>query len=902
MLLAVAADKFRSSKEPPCYEVLPLGTALERRWESDAHCVGYLLPGHTIQPASGGPQRQGRLLKIDPGAAALATVLMDFDNPGHALWTDGLRAEALELWPKLRAQFPGCGIYSTNKGWRLVLPLRPHVPVARGDLTMAYYLGMCLRLGAKPDLQCRDWTRHFRMPFVLREGQPTVPWHLELPTATFRAPRLQDLDAIPRAKRVPSGPRVSVPFAEALPAQHAELVARLGAAMRDLESGWHEAYLALAGALLKRGIHPGEVPALVEAVAHAEGSIKPDGHRRSAEDTCRRFLNREGVTGERTLQQDFPSVWRAISTEPRVTLPGSAQEAATRIAAILRAPGDGVTIVQAPCGTGKTRATEDVFLERLALPRTAGKSVLSVPRHDLALQVMGHLTARGAPVRRLYSPLSVIQPDGRHACIHAAIAGPLAEAGQSVQKLFCPTCEVAGTCQVKDGADGPTSARIVVGTHARLPELVQEAGLGLLVVDEPPPGFVHRTLTTAELAQAGMTMVHLRPFQPSYTAPMVAAFEALASFDGVKVPVASFFPRGQPFVEGGSAPPLRKEARAQLRQRTMAAMSIAAASRLCMEVWQAIPNGTVEVDEASGALALIYDHEGMRAVCRKDGPSVALDANGHLRLPEIRQLAGYEPRYMVFEARDGGRVVREILFTRQARRAHWLSHHQVDRTSSLLRFVKQAVNWTHPYTGAQVAVITWKILHDLFRAVLAEADEWPDLAREIEPWRGAKFGYYGALTGMDTMKDADVLVTLGDPFPNVGQVRRHATRLQADERRMLEAEAAAQLEQAHGRLRTPHRTREARCLHVGSVVPTGEGWEGARMYTRDIQIVNESSRIVWSNLCRLHETYGTLQGVSVLLGVSVSTVRDLMKGRRSISAALARRVEVLITELEKGKS
>ncbi|WP_437498241.1 hypothetical protein [Sorangium sp. So ce1099] len=48
-----------------------------------------------------------------------------------------------------------------------------------------------------------------------------------------------------------------------------------------------------------------------------------------------------------------------------------------------------------------------------------------------------------------------------------------------------------------------------------------------------------------------------------------------------------------------------------------------------------------------------------------------------------------------------------------------------------------------------------------------------------------------------------------------------------DWERRYEALCAAELEQAHGRLRTVHRTRPARMLHVGNVVPGG--WRDAEV-------------------------------------------------------------------------
>jgi hypothetical protein len=92
-------------------------------------------------------------------------------------------------------------------------------------------------------------------------------------------------------------------------------------------------------------------------------------------------------------------------------------------------------------------------------------------------------------------------------------------------------------------------------------------------------------------------------------------------------------------------------------------------------------------------------------------------------------------------------------------------------------------------------------------------------------------GHYGAVRGLNAMAHVDCLATLGDPWPNLGQVARDMEYLDmsdlSDAR--MEALCRAELEQAHGRLRTVHRTRPGRALHVGRVLPGGSGWCDGRV-------------------------------------------------------------------------
>ena len=83
------------------------------------------------------------------------------------------------------------------------------------------------------------------------------------------------------------------------------------------------------------------------------------------------------------------------------------------------------------------------------------------------------------------------------------------------------------------------------------------------------------------------------------------------------------------------------------------------------------------------------------------------------------------------------------------------------------------------------------------------------------------------------MAGVDQLVTLGDPWANLDEVKHACSYLGLpDWEERYEAMCRAELEQAHGRLRTIHRTRPGRALHVGAVVPGGPGWEAEHVTLR----------------------------------------------------------------------
>ena len=79
-------------------------------------------------------------------------------------------------------------------------------------------------------------------------------------------------------------------------------------------------------------------------------------------------------------------------------------------------------------------------------------------------------------------------------------------------------------------------------------------------------------------------------------------------------------------------------------------------------------------------------------------------------------------------------------------------------------------------------------------------------------------GHYGAQRGLDTWAGADVLVTLGDPWPDLGAARAEALALGLDPNAWARDKARAELLQAWGRARAVHRTTPVLILHLGARV------------------------------------------------------------------------------------
>lgn len=156
-------------------EVLPLRAALERRWATDAHLVTYV-----VHDGAGAPvQRQVRLVKgelADVRAHGLAVLhyvrMADVDTIPHDthLTADQL-ADIVH-----RAEGRGLAIYPTTKGFRVVASYETAVTPETHEHHLPEFLARLVGIfgdGYQVDDNCRDWTRVFRLPRVVRADEQT---------------------------------------------------------------------------------------------------------------------------------------------------------------------------------------------------------------------------------------------------------------------------------------------------------------------------------------------------------------------------------------------------------------------------------------------------------------------------------------------------------------------------------------------------------------------------------------------------------------------------------------------------------------------------------------------------------------------------------------------------------
>lgn len=938
-LVAVAPDKFTPGYPKKGFlvrhRVMPLEEALSRTYGTDAHLVAYVV-GDNPYPFQPRIKKEGLADFFLP--VRLTTFFVDVDNPGHGDWTPELIETARVQWntlPILRTS----GVYHTAHGRRIVQPLAEPILVDRAELYLRRYLFELEAAGLPVDWSCKDWTRHFRLPTVRRNGRP------------FRTPfmdlsRMRPIEVEPIAWEPPpetvantwsksATPPPDPVWTTSLPdlyRPHVEAIARV--IRSDVSQRWHDMYLALSGALARR-VPVEHVPEMVRAIATAAGSEKPESHTQSARDTVRRYKMRLTCTGFSELQREWPAVAEALA---EVTARGfeararslasvpvevmSIAEATAGIETVLRSAPDGLSLVKASCGVGKTRTAVSVAAERsmkkhvsdkalgLRAP-TQSKTSISVDKNALAIQVTSDLRAQGIPVRRVFGPLSVVDDEGKPVCRYHEVAEPLVAGGQSIQWEFCQgrgqrKCEHFNKCTARDGEDGPHDARVTVGSHAMIGALNGAAGsTGLLVIDEPPVVLETIFLSPNDI---NVAIECITAFDYKYASALTPVLHAVRDWSDPSLTFVDItdtieMPMGLP-----KCPPIRPEHMHTAKRSFARALQLGAASKVMGTLHRAM---TSEVEFAirlvehgrdkEKTIVMTAPREALQDALRREGAVVVMDANAELHRPIYTKIVDYEPPIHVFEVADGAPIERTLLRCGSATRKGWMSHGRLVLDTGVVNALRAVFDWA----SGKLALITFHVLEVALRAALGASveAEWANLNQTekglaeakaalgpiVQAYKGTiVLGHYGGVRGLNTMADADCLATLGDPWPNLGEVEHDVAflGLEGGWEPRLEALCRAEIEQSHGRLRTVHRTRPGRALHVGNVLPSGYGWSMGKVTFKNMATgpAPTVSTVSAEELRSIVEKLGGVRATARALGCNHTTVMRYLNGRGVPSA------------------
>ncbi len=597
----------------------------------------------------------------------------------------------------------------------------------------------------------------------------------------------------------------------------------------------------------------------------------------------------------------------------------------------------GVVLIAAPPGVGKTTAVvaRARALPAIGLRAAPGSRIgISAPTHRLARQI-----ATKVPALHLFSPASHLT-NGEPTCVYAESARHLAAGRQSTVLEFCEgrrksPCEYLDTCQARPGREGNPHANMVVGVHALVRQIRATIGsAGTLVVDEPGDATFSVRVELDEIETARRYLDSFAPTYAAKVAPALYAWEAwvreIAPVDGPLTTMREAIRASvdaipdEILAEAGIDP--AADLRDAVIDQLVGAIPPDAHRDVPPLVWSAVlyakrnPARADELGRASAQLDLLRRgvisepafavrvhtdriasvvglNDDLLEALAHEGPVVILDANAALHAPAIAKVFGAEPVLHEIFVRDSAPIERVILACGTANRSNWIPRGAPNWEAGILSALRHVVAWlnenpeTHRVGLIVPAVIEAALVYalDPSKPVLPA---WklgkPKLARAAELLRPILADYpgeirtahYGGLEGLDFLADCDATVTLLDPRPNLADVGDQAEYLGLDRDGRLDALAAAELEQAHGRLRTIHRTRPGRQLHVGAVVP--HGWREVEV--RRLSIGRPPKRAEMSAE-EFREARGamTQEEIAMILKCSVAVVKNIEAGRRPVS-------------------
>jgi hypothetical protein len=157
-------------------EHVPISEAIAREWEHDAHLTMYAAcddQGTAVFPRINkrGSSFVGDLL-AQGGRVACSVLIFDHDLPEKAEWTEDGLGEFVRFIAESDFHLPTYW-YTTLHGSRFVYVLDEPVSHAEAEGLMLGIMRDALAEGLELDTACKDWTRLFRLPRVLRDGTRT---------------------------------------------------------------------------------------------------------------------------------------------------------------------------------------------------------------------------------------------------------------------------------------------------------------------------------------------------------------------------------------------------------------------------------------------------------------------------------------------------------------------------------------------------------------------------------------------------------------------------------------------------------------------------------------------------------------------------------------------------------
>jgi len=740
----------------------------------------------------------------------------------------------------------------------------------------------------------------------------------------------------------------------------ASLVSDLAVEVAQIPDGKHGVYMAIAGALLGKGVSDAELIAIVAEVATRCRDPKAQKRIADARSSIRRFRAGEDTTGLTTLRREWARVAMVIARQfpttdaiPLIQHGGDASEellplteSTAKIVDLVRRLAESseprLEVLKVPMGTGKTT----IALETLLRANT--KVAVAHPTNRVAVEQFARLQLFDpSAVARRFGVLALIDERGKPVCRMASTVEILQPSGVPVPQKICVRCVHRENCRAVAGVEGPGNARILLGTHALTKVLADhvEKG-GVLVLDEMPPLTTHAEISPTELREAASCLAAVFPAAITRIAELVlhllaagGAFQTSNVLNAIEQAVAGWgegevkqrlieahmFAHGtDDALDASDAPePLEVNTEGTLGQQVVAlfvatlarwphhrvppmnshtaralatgrnddlARRVAMASRTLALLQRALnPANELKMIayRENGGLAVTLPNEALVDALTRCRKVLVLDASASRGA--IQRIASSRATLHAWTIPDGAPVRRILLLAAQGAKSRLLSRFGV-RWSLLLALVVDALN--HCPEGATILLVTHKVCAeelkrrlsgrlDRSRAELALA-EWVKLGRLVVT-------HFGALRGRNEFDgigwaDLDGVVTVGDPWPDVGVVGDERDALALDEETRDSwniVHVQQELAQAQGRLRTVRQSKPTVAIHVGRIMPAG--WHSlATVIERPVGRRATPPSIDPEELGKLVASLGTVSEVSKRIGCSERSLRAYLKGERAM--------------------
>lgn len=171
-------EVYEGMRMPALLESKSIGDALSEVYDTDAHFVMYYAKDSDgdLPPYYRCKKTVLHEIRENGGDLLIEVLGVDWDNPGHQQWDDDLlasrEAQLAELMKSSSLMGSMYADYRSRAGYRFIFVLDEPIPV---DEAEQYLAGLLLELkeaGVEADA-LSDWTRLFRLPFVVREGKNT---------------------------------------------------------------------------------------------------------------------------------------------------------------------------------------------------------------------------------------------------------------------------------------------------------------------------------------------------------------------------------------------------------------------------------------------------------------------------------------------------------------------------------------------------------------------------------------------------------------------------------------------------------------------------------------------------------------------------------------------------------